>query len=218
MKAPSAFSVPRSREAAKRDVFDWLMGRVRAAATTAVAKGIPATAFRAAWEPSEPDVLLASEQVFSPAELTVLAEAAGSIAIGARILAASLMGGPAAAASEVLAAAGSPRAPTVLTQVAIAELGATSLLPAAAVVGRWCVQIRAAGMVGAIVHNAMRAVGLRTVNDLAAQALLQPKLGHILLQRAVTDPKSPILAELARQIVALGAASSVQATSGRKRQ
>ena len=208
---------PDALQGIRRATVDWLLNRVRSAAeagTTGEAQLRTAALTKVMQDDKIQRVL---GEVLTPEQRGVLRGVAESAALEARSYSATAIRGSPGTAADIHALAHEPHSPSMLTQIAIAELGGQALEHAASATGPWGLALRASSYVGTIAYNAMRAAGLKNVEDLTAQAVLQPELGRYLMQRAVTDPKSPVLPELARRIAVLGAASAPRGFNDRRR-
>jgi hypothetical protein len=102
--------------------------------------------------------------------------------------------------------------PSTLVQMIVGEKLAGGLAHVVGAGAMWHAALEIAGTVGGIMYRARRAAGLKTVDDAVVQGVLNPALGRVFLQQAVTNPKAPLLRRLARQLVTLstGAASTTQ--------
>jgi hypothetical protein len=109
------------------------------------------------------------------------------------------------------------KGPTLLAQLLMGEMGGELVGHLAGMSGGWGMMAKAAGLIGSTIYGAQRAVGMTTVRDLVANGVLQPELGRILLQHAITDAQAPLLTRLKQRMIALLATSGAAANQNEHR-
>lgn len=197
----------------KRAALDWVAQRVTSTAEAGVTGGFELRAAALTRILQNAKVRATLTPIIGSDGLKVMDGVAESMALQARAqTATAIKGSPGTAADLHSLAEDEPHAPSLLTQMAIAEIGGEAIKEAVNATGKWGLAVRAAAFVGTRLYNAAREAGMKNVYDLAQQGVLQPEFGRYLLQRAVTNPKSPILPELARRIAVLSATATPYAS------
>ena len=201
----------------RRNTLEWLMARAKATAEagTTGEKEIAGGTFQKLVQ--DPKIRRGLQAILTPQQMQRVDSVAQDLEMAARAWnAVKVPGSPGTAADlHALQHSGSPSA---LVQIVLAEKLGDIAGHLAGLTGLWPAALEAAGTVGGLLFNARRAAGLRSVEDLTTAGVLNPALGRVLAQKAIANPRAPILRDMARRIVALNTGIALSTQEPERRQ
>lgn len=207
---------PDAVQSAQRNTVDWVLDKIRTTseAGTTGERELSKAALQRLLEKS-PAQAQALKTILGPQRFQVLESVSDAMDMAARAQQATQIKGSPGTAAD-LHALESHGQPSMLFQAWIGEkLGDAVGHAVGAVGGPVGAALRAAGAVGGVMLRNMRSAGLERVDQLAAQGVLNPELGRVLLGRAAQSAKDPRLPLIARQLGALGVSGLTQDTGER---
>jgi hypothetical protein len=202
----------------RRNVADWLIAKAKSTAEAGSSgeKEIAGGVFQKTI--ADPKTARALDQVFDADQMKMVRAIGKDIErAGRSVNGVKIKGSPGSAADKHALEAGHGGGNmSMLVQMALAEQALEAVGHLANAGGIASAVLGGVGAVGGVVLASMRRAGFEKIDQVAAQGVINPELGRILLQKAVTDPKAPILAALGRRMatVALGAATNAATNQG----
>ncbi|HUY04992.1 MAG TPA: hypothetical protein VMV33_17070 [Rhodocyclaceae bacterium] len=190
----------------KRNLVDYIMARTRstAEAGTTGEKEIAGAIFqRMAADPRQMGVI---RTVLGDKHGDMIVAMAKDIERFSRAISATrIPGSPGTAADMHLLQEAGQGSPSVVGQVLIGDAAGRILGAATNVSGFTGAALRGTAIVSKVVLDAMKHAGLKTVDDLMTQAVLQPELARLLASRVKLREDSPVLRRLLGQLALVGA-------------
>lgn len=200
----------------RRNVMEWAMGRARttAEAGTSGVTDISHSAMQRMVD--DPKIRAAMEAILTPDQMSRFRAVANDLRVANRAITATQIKGSPGTAADLQALKQSNPSNLVMGYIGdkLGELTA-SLLHLKGAAG---VMASSAGAIGGLMLKAAKLSGAASMDDLAIQAVLNPALGKVLAQRAVTNPKAPVMRRVLQAIATSGAGPALLGVAANSKQ